>query len=376
MAAVYIHIPFCKSKCGYCDFLSVSGDESLYEAYKNTLINEIKNCKELKEIQIETIFIGGGTPTVLPPVYLFEIMDAITFTSNNISKEVEITVEANPGTLKYGTLFILKQAGVNRLSMGLQACQNNLLQKIGRTHNYEDFLKNYNDAVKMGFENINVDLMFSLPEQTVQNWTQTLNNISNLTPSHVSTYSLKVEEGTPFYQMHKNGEIVIDEDLDREMYYLAKEILQSNGYNHYEISNFSKRGFESKHNVMYWKRKDVLGFGLGAHSFFEGKRYHNTKNFDEYIESNGVRKSITENIIDIKKADSIEEYMFLGLRMLDGISIEEFETLFSENILDIYGDKLRKLGKEGLIKRNGDKILLTERGIDVSNIVFTEFLFD
>ena len=374
MAGVYIHIPFCKAKCSYCDFLSIEGNDERYQIYKDSLINEIKNCKELKTIEIETIFIGGGTPTILPPAYIFEIMDTLTF--YNISENAEISIEANPGTLNYGTLFVLKQAGINRLSIGLQACQNNLLQKIGRIHNFEDFLKNYNDAVKMGFENINIDLMFSLPTQTMQNWTQTLNNISNLTPTHISTYGLKIEEDTPFFEMYKKKEIKIDDTLDREMYYAAKEILHSNGYNHYEISNFSKKNYESKHNIMYWKRNEILGFGLGSHTYYDNKRYHNTRDIDKYIKSKGFRKSISEDIIELKKSDAIEEYMFLGLRMLEGISIDEFEATFSENILEIYGEKFQKLGKSGLIKRQGDKIMLTEKGIDVSNMVFTEFLFD
>lgn len=374
MAGIYIHIPFCKSKCNYCDFLSFYGAEEKYKVYKDTLIEEIKNCKELEKLEIETIFIGGGTPTVLPPAYIFEIMDVLG--SYNISKNAEITIEANPGTLNHGTLFILKQAGINRLSIGLQACQNNLLKKIGRIHNYEEFLKNYNEAVKMGFDNINIDLMFLLPNQTLKHWNQTLNNISNLNPTHISTYSLKIEEGTTFFKMYENGKIKQDDDLDREMYYLAKEILQSNGYGHYEISNFSKKGYESRHNTKYWKRQSTLGFGLGAHSFFENKRYHNTIDLDKYIKSRGRRGVITEDLKYITVADSIEEYMFLGLRMLEGVSIDEFETLFSENIFDMYGEKLSKLSKDGLIKRQGDKIMLTEKGIDLSNIVFTEFILE
>lgn len=366
---VYIHIPFCKSKCFYCDFLSFDNMQEKFEVYTNALVLEIQKAEFLKDYKIKSIFIGGGTPTILEPYMLSNIIKEIM--KYDVDENAEITIEANPGTLNTFMLKKLKSLGVNRLSMGLQSCNDDMLKSLGRIHSYEVFLENYNRAINCGFENISIDLMFSLPKQTNEIWVDTLEKITSIKPKHISAYSLIIEEKTVFYELYNKGKLIIpNEDVDRKMYEDLKNILKQNGYIQYEISNFSKPKYESIHNSIYWERGNYIGFGLGAHSFFEGQRFNNTCDFEKYI----ILNDKTENRISLNKEEAIEEFIFLGLRMTKGISISKFQREFGENILNIYGNKILKLKENNLLDIRNDFIFLTDKGIDVSNMVFTEIL--
>ncbi len=369
---IYIHIPFCKSKCNYCSFLSFSNSEAKFELYKNALIEEIKAHREQLgtsgESKIETIFFGGGTPTVFPPSFLCEVLEVLY--KLNVNSNTEITIEANPDTVSYETLKVLRQNGVNRLSIGLQAWQNKHLKNLGRIHSAETFVNAYENAVKAGFSNINVDLMFSLPNQTIAQWSETLENVALLKPTHISTYSLSVEENTPFYTKGINA---LEEAIDREMYYFTRQFLSQFGYNRYEISNFAKESFECKHNKIYWKRQNYFGFGLGAHSFVNNIRYNNTENFEKYASGSGSN-GIKENIIEIGLSEAIEEFIFLGLRLACGINTFEFYEAFKKDIFNIYGKQIKRLENLKLLEVDKNNIKLTDKGIDVSNTVFSEIL--
>lgn len=365
---VYVHIPFCKKKCYYCDFISYVNKEELYDGYVDRLIEEIESF-DYKNYEIESIFIGGGTPTVLKPTKINKIIEAIT--KNKYKKDIEITIECNPNTLTKKYLEGLKKTKINRLSIGLQSTENKILNKIGRIHTYEEFLKNYSNARELGFNNINIDLMFALPEQTVKTLENTLNKIISLNPEHISLYSLIVEEKTKFYEMYTEGKLKkIDEDTDREMYELSNEILKKSSYNKYEISNYSKKGFECNHNVGYWILRKYVGFGVSSHSFLENKRSENTKSLKEYLTKK--EKTIKNEVVT--KKDMMEEFMFLGLRLTKGIKKEEFEDLFKTSIESIYKDVIIKLEKEKLLEVDKKYIRLTPKGVDLSNIVLSDFL--
>jgi oxygen-independent coproporphyrinogen-3 oxidase len=367
--ALYIHIPFCKQKCRYCDFVSFAGKESVAQEYKNALIKEINafSCEKT----VKSIFIGGGTPSAVDSGIICDIMDSVG-KKFNISKDAEISMETNPGTLTDEKLKDYKSCGINRLSLGLQSCDNALLKMLGRIHTYEDFLKSYELVRKNGFNNVNVDLMFALPNQSVETWEKTLQNIISLSPEHISAYSLIIEEGTPFFYMYERGELTpAAEDKDREMYYTARDILSENGYNRYEISNFAKEGMECKHNMIYWQGGDYKGFGLAAASLIGNTRYKNTEVAAEYLKGNYLDNECTE---ELTESDRMAEFMFLGLRCTEGISKKKFEKLFGKDIYTVYGEQLKKFINEKLLKENGDMIALTDRGIDISNMVFCEFL--
>lgn len=366
--SLYIHIPFCKKKCLYCDFPSFTNCESEYEGYIKALLNEIsEKSYELKDYKINTIFIGGGTPTVLPSSYIGKIIDLIV-TKFDVSKEAEITIEANPGTVDKKSLNELSNMYINRISMGVQAWQNKHLENLGRIYKINDFIKNYFEVREAGFNNVNLDLMFALPNQTLDDWQETLENIIKLSPEHISAYSLILEEGTPFYNMYKP----IDDELDRNMYYLAKEMLNDYGYNQYEISNFSKFGYESKHNIVYWKTEEYIGLGLGSHSYIDNVRFHNTYDMKKYICQNGIE--IIEDIEKLLVEDRMSEFMFMGLRMNSGVKNNIFVERFGHNIKDIYNEEIGYLLEKKLIIEKEDGISLTNRGIDVSNFVFEKFL--
>lgn len=356
--SLYIHIPYCKEKCKYCDFLSFKNAENIND-YKNALIKEINafDCNK----NVKSIFIGGGTPSYINPNIIAEIMDSLSKFS--INKNAEITIEANPGTITEEKLNIYKNAGINRISMGLQAWQNTLLKTLGRIHTKEEFLENYH-IVKKYFDNINLDLMFSLPDQSFDMWAETLENSISLQPNHISAYSLIVEEDTPFYNMKLN---LPDEKTDRKMYHYTIDFLKSNGYNQYEISNFAKIGKESIHNSVYWQRGNYKGFGLGSASMIDNIRYKNTENLNDYI----LGISITETD-KLTKNDIMEEFMFLGLRMTKGISISNFKRQFGKNIFDVYGNVFKKYANYFIIQ--DDKIALNTFGIDISNVIMSEFL--
>ena len=365
--SVYVHIPFCKSKCQYCDFLSFGGNHTYMEEYKNALIKEIEHFKS--DRRVKSIFIGGGTPSIMPEGYISSILKAIQ-DKFEIHEYAEITLEANPGTLDRDKLSEYKKCGINRISVGLQAWQNRLLKYLGRIHTVEEFIENYRLIRSMGFENVNVDLMFALPTQTVEEWLETINNVIALGPEHISCYSLIIEEGTPFYDKYQNGLLnIIDEDTDRDMYHSAVDILNKSGYNQYEISNFAKNGKECRHNIVYWKRGDYIGFGLGAAGLIDGVRYYNTKNIKYYIK--GIT---TEEKQVLSRDDCMSEFMFLGLRCTEGINTDEFAECFGVDIFEIYGNHIKKHIQGGLLELKNKNIRLTKLGVDLSNIVFVDFI--
>lgn len=373
--SLYIHIPFCIRKCLYCDFLSFSNMDSYFSEYTDVLCSEIKELhNEISDRNVSTIFIGGGTPTILRSKEIGKIIDTV-LNKCDVSDNAEITIESNPGTLDACKLRELNQMYINRLSIGLQAWQDRLLKKLGRIHTNLDFIKNYTEAREAGFKNINVDLMFSLPTQSIAEWHETLNNVMLLNPEHISAYSLIVEENTPFYDMRDKGIIKeTDEETDRDMYYSAVNMLSENGYKRYEISNFARNGFESRHNEVYWRTQEYIGFGLGAHSYINGKRYHNTTDFGEYITSKGKRKYLVRDIEKLTEDEKQEEFMFMGLRMTEGVSEEIFKKRFSESIYDVYGNEIKELKNTGLLVADNGRLFLTDRGIDVSNQIFEKFI--
>lgn len=358
MTSLYIHIPFCKRKCLYCDFLSFPDTKYINE-YFDALIKEINafDCKKVR-----SIFIGGGTPSYVDSKYIGNVMEALS--QYDLNENAEITIEANPGTLTLEKLKAYRSYGINRISIGLQAWQNELLKKLGRIHTKEEFLENYENILKAGFHNINIDLMFSLPNQSYDMWLETLENAAALDPTHISAYSLIVEENTPFYDMDL---ALPDEITDRKMYHTAINFLNSKGYKQYEISNFAKEGFHSVHNCVYWQRKEYKGFGLGAASLINNCRLKNTENINDYIKG----MTIIENE-KLTRTDSMAEYMFLGMRMTKGVSISGFKKEFNEDMLVKYKDVFEKY--KDFIAINGDQVRLNEKGIDISNMIFCEFL--
>lgn len=398
---IYIHIPFCVKKCDYCDFLSAPSDEKTMERYTKALVKEIELNKELmKEYLVDTVFIGGGTPSILEGNLIAGIMRALR-SNANIVEDAEITIECNPGTVTEEKLLSYKNAGINRISFGLQSANDEELRSIGRIHTYEEFLESYYMARECGFDNINIDLMSALPGQSEQSFKETLEKVIGLNPEHISVYSLIVEDGTEMSQRVKNArakgiDILPSEEEERRMYYMTKMLLGKAGYGRYEISNYAKSGYECRHNIGYWARKDYLGFGIGAASLYKEERYNNVEDmnlymemlmpvgcFDENVErqnhiddnKNAILSRIQENKQKLSIEEQMEEFMFLGLRMMEGVSIRKFGKTFGKKYEDVYGNVSDKLIKQGLLKQSGECIRLTERGIDISNYVMSEFLF-
>jgi len=372
---LYIHVPFCKSKCYYCDFNSFAGKDELVEPYFKALTDEIRlYAGRLKDCRIKTVFIGGGTPSCVEGRYIYETLNSC-WQYFNVEQDAEVSIEANPGTLTHEKLILYKAAGINRLSMGLQAWQDRLLKGVGRIHNVGDFIENYDLARKAGFDNINADLIFGLPGQTMRDWEESVINVSKIGVNHVSCYSLKVEEGTVFGDRLASGDLTpVDEDLDREMYHFAVDKLSEKGFNHYEISNFAKPGFKCRHNLIYWEAEEYVGIGAGAHSYFEGKRFNNKYGIEEYISSILSREFPAENIQTISREESMSEFMILGLRLVDGISMNEFKARFEKDVFDVFGKQISKLIKKGLIRLDGDRLKLTKIGLDLANMAFVEFV--
>lgn len=371
---IYIHIPFCKKKCKYCDFISFSLDENEHEKYFNSLIKEIQNC--LINKKVSTIYIGGGTPSLVDSKYICQVIDTLK-NKFEIEKDAEITIEVNPGTVTEEKLLEYKNIGINRLSIGLQSTQDRILDLIGRIHNYNQFEITYNLAQKVGFTNINVDLMLAIPTQKEEELIDSLNKVINLKPNHISIYSLILEEGTELYKLVENKELeLLDEKTERAMYWKTKTILENNGYIHYEISNFAKKSFESKHNLDCWNQEEYIGFGLAAHSYINGKRFSNTINFEEYIKN--IDKNKFEENIEVHEIQDREsrakEFMMLGLRKISGVSISEFERKFRINPLFYFRFEIEKLTNEYLIEVDLDNIRLTRKGLDLANLVFEEFV--
>lgn len=376
---IYVHIPFCKRKCKYCDFKSFACEENVYERYINALKSEIKIASKsiMPTIhEVDTIYIGGGTPSLIDAKYIEEIIETI-YQNIKVAGNAEVTIEVNPGTVNKEKLETYKKLGINRLSIGLQSADNELLNLIGRVHTYEEFLDVYNMAREVGFNNINVDLMLALPTQTESVLVDSLLKVINLKPNHISLYSLILEEGTALEKEIEEGKYtLIDEDIERMMYHKTKNILEKNGYNHYEISNFAKKGFESKHNLNCWDQKEYLGFGLAAHSYYRNKRFSNIQDLDEYIDN--IEKFIISKNVEVHEIQDREakakEFMLLGLRKIDGVSISEFERRFRVHPLFYFRFEISRLEEEELIEVDLDKIRLTKRGLDLANQVFEAFV--
>lgn len=375
---LYIHIPFCIKKCNYCDFLSFPSSEEEREEYVQCLINEIEqtgNLLDKNTYAVRSIFIGGGTPSLLSGEQMERIMQAVR--KGFVIKEgAEITMEANPGTLTEANVFSYKKAGVNRLSMGLQSADDSCLHLLGRIHTWEEFLKSYELARKAGFENINIDLMSGLPGQTIEIYKKTLEKVMALRPEHISAYSLILEEGTPFGESKEIQKKIPDEETDREMYQLTKDVLLENGYERYEISNYAIKGKECIHNLGYWSGTPYLGFGLGASSYFEGTRFSNEKDLEKYKKKPYVPFMMREDYTVLSEKDEMEEFMFLGLRKRAGISEEEFKERFKVDIKDIYGKVIAKYEEMDLLEwtDEGKMLRLTDAGIDVSDYIFCDFM--
>ncbi len=417
---IYIHIPFCKSKCNYCDFNSYSGREYLAGPYFDALFSEMKlRSDELRGRRVKTIFIGGGTPSLVDPKYISAILELCSKLFE-LDPEAEISMESNPGTLSYDSLKAYRSAGVNRLSIGLQAWQDRLLKELGRIHDRQQFVDNYEAAVKAGFHNINIDLIFGLPGQTMEEWVETLEAVTSLGEStaprtgsnatfpdsdaaypgsdagypgsdaaylvsaltHLSCYSLKIEEGTNFGDRLEAGTILAaDDELDRRMYCYTIEFLGQKGFKHYEISNFARPGFECSHNLVYWKAREYAGFGAGAHSYLDNNRFSNVVGVEEYIEAvkqmeaNALEEqNLYTDIQFINRQNSMAEFMILGLRLVGGIRTEEFEDRYGVNLQTAYGEKLLKLVKKGLLVNDCGCFKLTPLGLDLANQVFIEFI--
>ena len=378
---IYIHIPFCKQKCSYCDFVSFPKDKSIQEQYIQALIKEIKERKiELQNLQEEcqasTVYVGGGTPSYIEANAIKQILEEIKQVYR-IENDAEFTIEMNPGTISEEKLIIYKESGINRISIGLQTTQDNLLKQIGRIHTYEQFLENYKLARKLGFSNINVDLMIGLPNQNMKNVEESIERVIKLNPEHISVYSLILEEGTKLYEQYLKNELELPtEEMERDMYWKVKEKLEKAGYRQYEISNFAKQGKESKHNLACWNQKEYLGFGLAAHSYLENTRYSNTEDIEEYMKNIELGKLTKNRILHETQTeeDKRKEYMLLGLRKIEGVSISKFKEKFVQNPLFIFRKELNRLVEEKLITVELDQIKLTPKGLDLANIVWEEFV--
>lgn len=379
---LYIHIPFCVQKCLYCDFLSMPVDDTVRRHYVNQLIKEIgKKAEAYRDYRVTSAFLGGGTPSILEGGQIAEIMEALQ-QNFSIEKDAEITIECNPGTLNRQKLSVYKKSGINRISMGLQSVNNRELRNLGRIHTFEEFLKNYDLVRKTGFENVNIDLMSALPGQMVSDWEYTLKEVLKLRPEHISAYSLIIEEGTPFYQKYADDELrreegespmyLPSEEQERKMYFLTREMLLEKGYERYEISNYAKKRKECRHNIGYWTRKNYLGLGLGSASLVENVRFSNTSDLKKYLEG----KFEPEEKEVLTRKEQMEEFAFLGLRMMQGLSRKEFKEIFGVEIEAVFGEVIQKMAEQGLLKQEAGNVFLTEDGISVSNYVMSEFLLE
>ena len=368
---LYIHIPFCVRKCAYCDFLSAPGSEEAKASYTEALLRELEAVKTEKR-EVSSIFVGGGTPSALSPSLMGDIFEKI-HKSFSVAPDAEITIEANPGTLSKEKLFLYRNVGINRLSLGLQSPEAAELKSLGRIHTYEEFLESFSLAREAGFQNINVDLMCALPDQTYEGWIRNLRTVAALHPEHISAYSLIIEEGTPFAKRKLN---LPDEDTEYRMYEDTAGILAEYGYEQYEISNYAKKALACQHNVGYWTRKEYLGLGLGAASLWGNQRFSNTSDFSAYLKESGSPEKIRENRETLSLEDEMSEFMFLGLRMTEGVSKAEFLEGFGTPIESVYGNVLDKYKSVGLLEEKEGRIFLTRAGIHVSNGVMAEFLLE
>ena len=369
---IYIHIPFCVKKCYYCDFVSFTNQNANIKKYIQAILKELEQY-DLNKYNVTTIYIGGGTPSAISSAYIVDILEKIKekLENNNTEwKDIEITIEVNPGTVTKEKLQDYKSVGVNRLSIGLQTTNDNLLKIIGRIHTYKEFLETYKQAEEVGFKNINVDLMIGLPSQTIQDLKDSLNKVIKLEPKHISTYSLILEEDTVLEKLVESGKLILpDEDMERQMYWYVKNTLELNGYNHYEISNFAKEGFESKHNLNCWEQKQYIGLGLAASSYINNERYSNVSDMKKYLNGSGKIIEEKQSIEDAEK-----EYMLLGLRKINGVNISKFKEKFACNPLFLFREELNKLVMDKLIAVDTNNIKLTNKGLDFANLVWEEFV--
>lgn len=422
--SIYIHIPFCVKKCQYCDFLSAPADSRAQEVYLRALKQEIREqAARYREYEVQTVFIGGGTPTAVPCENLCEVLKTV-FSFYRMNPHAEISMEANPGTVTKEALLSYRKAGINRISIGLQSADDVELKLLGRIHTYRDFQQTYRWAQEAGFTNINLDIMSALPGQSVENYKKTLETVLSLKPQHISAYSLIVEEGTPFYEkygqesekLQATGEKQPDlpsEEEEREMYALTEKLLAAAGYHRYEISNYALPGRECRHNLVYWKRGNYVGFGLGAASMVENVRFENFREMQEYLaeyagmpdaepvfaevaqgdkqalsneqefslredthSENEQELSIRENVHPLSPQEQMEETMFLGLRLTEGVSKAEFHWQFGVSMEQIYGEVIRKNTAKGLLIDEAGYVCLTREGMDLSNYVMAQFLLD
>lgn len=376
---LYVHIPFCVKKCSYCDFLSAPATEQTKEAYMAALFAEIGGrAKDYKDRIVTSVFIGGGTPSLLSGDSIRQLMEHIR-EGFSLAPDVEITMEVNPGTVTAEKLTAFYEAGINRLSIGMQSAQEQELKILGRIHDFDGFCQVYREAVEAGFTNINVDVMSGLPGQTLASYKDTLEKVLRLEPmpQHISAYSLIVEEGTPFAAMADRGELPLpEEDTERAMYEETIEVLAGYGFHRYEISNYALDGYECRHNVGYWIRRDYLGFGIGAASLIDNVRFQNGRDLNAYLEH---PLTCREEEQSLTTQEQMEETMFLGLRLIRGVSYPEFARCYGQTLEEVYGEVIARNVADGLLTvredETGRRLMLTGRGLDVSNYVMAQFLF-
>lgn len=374
---LYLHLPFCVKKCAYCDFLSFPAGEETKQLYAQALIREIRAYSHpAKGRCVKSIFLGGGTPSVMSPRDLRQIFEALR-DSYYIAPDAEITMEMNPGTVNASNLAVVSSY-VNRVSLGVQSANDAELKALGRIHTFRDAVRSVELLRDGGISNINLDLMLGIPLQSAASLRETLSAVLALSPEHISAYSLILEEGTEFARLAERGELPLpDEETERELFNLAREVLAASGYRQYEFSNYAKEGFSCRHNIRYWKRGEYLGFGIGAASLFEGRRWRNTRDADLYLKDSADPRFLVREMEQLSLRSEIEEHMFLGLRMTEGITAEEFEERFHVPLREIYGEILDRQIGEGVMATDGrGRYYLTERGIEVSNVVLADFLMD
>ena len=377
---LYIHIPFCIRKCAYCDFLSAPADQDTIAQYMDTLKKQlVRQAASFQKKEIDTVFVGGGTPTILLIDQISELLETVQM-NYALAEDVEVSVEANPGTMTAGKVRALVNGGVNRVSLGLQSASEEELRLLGRIHTYDDFLRSYGLLREGGIRNLNVDLMSALPGQTIASYEKTLHQVLSLHPEHISAYSLIIEEGTPFYEQFREDEKLRDageqprllpsEESERAMYELTGELLTDYGYERYEISNYAKAGYECRHNIGYWTGEEYLGAGLGASSYIEGVRFCNTSDLREYLDEDFAPREVQK----LSKSDRMAEFFYLGLRMTGGVAKAAFVRHFGFGAETVYGDVLKDLVAQELLEDTGTHFRLTAFGRDVSNQVLYRFL--
>ena len=367
---LYVHIPFCIRKCAYCDFVSGPGTKAMQKEYEEALLAEINAAEETAESEVISVFFGGGTPSAVDAGMLARVMEKLR-SKYVFSEDAEITLEANPGTLDAEKLKCYRKSGFNRISIGCQSVHDEELKRLGRIHTFAEFQESFALARDAGFANINVDLMSGLPEQSEEKWEESLRTIAELSPEHISAYSLIVEPGTPFAEQKLD---LPDEDTEREMYGRTAEILAEYSFFQYEISNYAKEGYECRHNIGYWRRTEYLGLGLGASSLIENRRFQNLSDYAAYQNAVQNGSHIVREEERLTQEDEMEEFMFLGLRMAAGICRSDFRNTFGKTVEMVYGDVIQTLEKQELLKCEEDRIFLTARGVDISNYVFEQFL--